>query len=203
MKKSRSISSRPLSIHLQTRRQSPLQSSMRDDFYAYSSSPRFISSLPPPPISSKKLLQPQSPATFCALFARTSENGFSQKNSESRGKSRSASPPPQMSEKTICTPKFKGKKKFEYGREGLKEILIGAAGKQSPDIKNKNDFKVFGKKMVRLDEEGKAKRGCKNFSSLLKLGDEKEGSGFVTEYGSRFQRPMAKDYFNEFSPFNC
>ena len=114
-----------------------------------------------------------------------------------------ASPSPQLGERKICTPKFKGKKKFEWGREGLKEILIGAAGKQSPDKKFSNDFKVFGKKMAKLDEEGKAKKGCKNFGSLLKLGEEKERGGFVTEYSSRFQRPMAKDYFNEFSPFNC
>ena len=202
MNKSHSISSRPLSIHLQARSKSPLQSN-RDDFYAYSSSPRFLSGLLPPSVNSRKLLLTQAPATFCALFSRTSENGFlPPKNSENRGKSRSTSPLPHLSQ-TVCTPKFKGKKKFEWGREGLKEILIGAAGKESPDKKISDDFKVFGRKMAKLDEEGRAKKGCKNFGSILKLGDEKERGGFATEYSSRFQRPMAKDYFNELSPFNC
>lgn len=204
MKKSRSISPRPLSVHLQTRRKSPLPPSIRDDFYAYSSTPRFLSGFPPSSITPRKLIQPQAPATFSALFSRTSENGFlSPKNSENRGKSREASPPPQLGERKICTPKFKGKKKFDCGRESLGEILKGAAGKESPDNKNNTAFKVFGKKMARLDEEGKAKRGCKNFGYLMKLGDEGGRGGFVTEYGSKFMRPMTKDYFNDYSPFNC
>ncbi len=198
MKKSRSISPRPPTVHLQTRQRTPLPSPIRDDFYAYSSSPRFhsiinLSSNP------KKPLQPHIPATFSTLFSRTSENGFDPKRHFETKRN------PARQEKKGETPKFKGKKRFEWGRESLGELLKGAAGKKSPtkNSKNNNDFRIFGKKVANLDQDGRAKKGCKNFSSIMRFGNESGKEIFVTEYSSRFIKPTKKDYFNDYSPFNC
>lgn len=192
-------------IHLKTRKSQPVSQKVRDDFYSYDSQPRFFIKkkiyLPEENRAASKSPSKTPPATFQRLFERTSPDGFLKRQ-------KSPSRSPDKSKNPLCnTPKFRGKKKVPGFSPGTENKVVYSEEKAK-------EFEAYsqrtGKKVLRLDKDiasvDKVRAFYKKFCAYKNLSNvfpdqEKNPSGFVTEYGGNFRMPGNQAYRNEYSPF--